>query len=131
MDGAMMKRMAVAASAVLFLAGCATPAAAPERTVTVTQEAPAPIPKPEQAAPLQGDDETYLGFLRSKGIYASAETSIEVGKTVCEALDDGYDVTLIMALAIDSGFTQEEAAAIIAAAILTYCPWNKSKVTSY
>lgn len=124
-----MKRMAVAASAVLFLAGCATPAAAPERTVTVTQEAPAPIPEPEQAAPLEGNDAAYLDFLRSKGINASAETSIEVGKTVCSTLDKGYSVTLIMSAAIDAGFTTEEAAAIIGAAIVTYCPWNESKVT--
>lgn len=127
MNGGTMKRIAVAASAALFLAGCAVPAAAPERTVTVTQEAPEPRPEPTRA---QSDDQTYLDFLRSKGIYASDETSIEVGKTVCTTLDAGYDVTLIMAAAVDAGFTTEEGAAIIAAAVLTYCPWNESKVTS-
>ena len=131
MDGGTMKRIAVAACAALFVAGCASPAAAPEATVTVTQEAPEPRPEPSSAEPLPGDDETYLDFLRSKGIYATDETSIEVGKSVCEALDDGYDVTLIMSLAIDSGFTTDEAAAIVAAAIVTYCPWNESKVSSY
>lgn len=118
-----MKRIAVAACAALFLAGCGSPTAVPERTVTVTQEAP----EPNQA---QGDDETYLSFLRSKGIVATPETSIEVGKTVCETLDKGYDVLDIMDAAKDAGFTTEQSAAIVAAAVLTYCPWNKSKVTS-
>lgn len=130
MNGGTMKRIAVAACAALFLAGCAVPAAAPETTVTVTQEAPEPRPEPTRAEPPRGDDQTYLEFLRSKGIYATDETSIEVGKTVCSTLDQGYDVITIMSVAIDSGFTQEEAAAIIAAAILTYCPWNESKITS-
>lgn len=131
MIGGTMKRIAVAACAALFLAGCASPSVAPERTVTVTQEAPEPRPEPSSAEPLRGDDQTYLEFLRSKGIYATDETSIEVGKTVCSTLDDGYDVITIMNVAIDSGFTQDEAAAIIAAAIVTYCPWNESKVTGY
>jgi len=126
-----MSKIILAVAAALAVAGCASPQAAPEATVTVTQKAPEPRSKPTEAAPMQGDDETYLSFLRSKGIYASAETSIEVGKTVCNTLDDGYDVTLIMALAIDAGFTTDEAAAIIAAAIVTYCPWNESKVSGY
>lgn len=123
-----MGKIILAAFAALAIAGCTSPRAAPEATVTVTQEAPEPRPEPTRADPLRGNDQTYLDFLRSKGIYASDETSIEVGKTVCATLDQGYDVVTIMRVAIDSGFTQDEAAAIIGAAILTYCPWNESKV---
>ena len=126
-------KTALALAAPLLLAACttgttATPPA-PTVTVTATEEAPAPEPlddTPERD--ITGDDATYLAFLASKGIVADSDTSIEVGKQVCEALDEGYSVITLMDVAKGSGFTTEQSAAIIAAAIMTYCPWNESKV---
>lgn len=129
-----MNRILVAVlAAPLLVAACAVPGnatPAPTVTVTATEERPAPKPEPEPEPRIEGDDATYLGFLRSKGIMADSDTTIEVGKQVCEALDDGYEPELLMMLAIDAGFTTDQAAAIIAAAIMTYCPWNQSAVES-
>lgn len=118
-------------AAPLALAACGGAGAARTETVTATATTTTTITEP--AAPALGDtvtadDQTYLAFLASKGVYADPQTSIEVGKSICDALDGGYDVTTIMAVAQSSGFTTDEGAAIIAAAIVTYCPWNEYKV---
>lgn len=73
------------------------------------------------------DDDLYMAFLTSEGIYASRDTSVEVAHQVCDALDQGFSVAMLGMVAVDSGFTQEQAAAIIAAAIIIYCPWNEAK----
>lgn len=75
------------------------------------------------------DDDVYMGILASGGVLAPRESSVEVGRQVCDALDRGMSVRLLAALAMDSGFTSEQAATIIAAAIVVYCPWNESKVS--
>jgi hypothetical protein len=98
-------------------------------TVTETEERVIPAPAPDEPErDIMGDDATYLALLASKGVVADSDTSIEVGRQVCKALDDGYPVTLLIDVAKDSGFTTEQSAAIIAASIVIYCPWNESKV---
>ena len=130
------KLLAALAAASLTLVACGSQssgAEAPQPAVTVTETEtvtrPAPEPEPEPQDDVQGDDATYLAFLASKGVVADPDTTIEVGKQVCETLDAGHDVQTLMALAVGSGFTSDQAAAIIAAAIVTYCPWNEVKVT--
>lgn len=128
-----MKTALAALAAPLLLAACSTGTAtppAPTVTVTATKEAPAPTPldEPEPEPEIAGDDATYLAFLASKGIVADPDTTIEVGRNVCGALDGGISVIMLMNVAKDAGFTTDEAAAIIAAAIVTYCPWNESKI---
>lgn len=129
------KLLAVLAAAPLALIACASPSsdtqAAPQPAVTVTETETVtkPAPEPEPQNDVQGDDATYLAFLASKGVVADPDTTIEVGKQVCETLDAGHDVQTLMALAVGAGFTSDQAAAIIAAAIVTYCPWNEVKVT--
>lgn len=130
-----MNRLAIAAAiaAPLILAGCVAPGAEPEaRTVTVTKEAPAPAPEPtdEPERDIMGDDASYLAFLASKGVVADPDTTIEVGKQVCEALDDGIPGTMLVTVAEGSGFTRDQGAAIVAAAVLTYCPWNEEQALS-
>jgi ABC-type amino acid transport substrate-binding protein len=127
----MRKTLLAALAAPLLVAACSTGAAAPAPTVTVTETEERVIPAPEPDEPerdIVGDDATYLAFLASKGVVADSDTSIEVGKQVCEALDKGFSVIVLMEVAKDAGFTTEQSAAIIAAAIVTYCPWNESKV---
>jgi hypothetical protein len=120
-----MKYLIAIAVVIIALTACARPAATPEATVTVTEAAPvpAPVPAPERAT---DDDDLYLSLLASEGIRASRETSIEVGRSICGALDDGYDKAVLALLAVDSGFTEREAAALVAAAVLVYCPWHES-----
>lgn len=119
-------------TAPLVLTACGgIQAATPTATVTVTSTAPQPAPAPNPEPPradTNSDDETYLAFLASKGINADPDTSIEVGRNVCNVLDQGISITRVMDAAIDAGFTTEQAAAIVAAAIMTYCPWNESLV---
>ena len=118
-----MRYAIIALAAAFVLTACAMPSASPQATVTVTEDAPAPTRAP---APAQDADDLYMGFLASEGIYASRETSIEVGRSICKALDGGYDKRVIALLAVDSGFTEREAAALVAAAVVAYCPQYSS-----
>ena len=125
-----MKRTLLAAlAAPLLVATCSTgstAAPAPTVTVTETEERPAPTPldEPDTSSDIVGDDATYLAFLASKGVVADPDTTIEVGKKVCGALDDGIDAQTLVTVAMGAGFTMDQGAAIVAAAIVTYCPWN-------
>lgn len=131
------KLLAALAAASLTLVACGSQssgAEAPQPAVTVTETEtvtkPAPVPEPEPQNDIAGDDATYLAFLASKGVNADPDTSIEVGKSVCEALDNGYDAQTLVTVAMGSGFTMEQGAAIVAAAIVTYCPWNEVEAVS-
>lgn len=117
-----MKYLIAVAVVAVAVAGCVrVPAATPEATVTVTEAAP--VPAPERAT---NDDDLYLALLASEGIRADRATSIEVGRSICEALDAGYEKSLLALVAVDSGFTEREAAALVAAAVVVYCPWHES-----
>jgi len=118
-----MKYLIALAIVAFVVSGCVRPAAVPQTTVTVTEEAPAPIPAPERAT---NDDDLYLSLLASEGIRSDRATSIEVGRSICEALDSGYEKSLLALVAVDSGFTEREAAALVAAAVVVYCPWHES-----
>lgn len=127
-----MKIIIVAAVAAAVLTACAagTPTA---ETVTVTASETVtrePAPEPEPAPQSESDDDLYIGLLASKGVYAGRSDSIQVGHMVCDALDDGYTGVEMVALAKASGFTTEQGAAIVAAAVLAYCPWNEGQATS-
>lgn len=120
-----MRYALIALAAVFVLTACAIPVASPQATVTVTEDAPAPMPVPEPDTAQDADD-LYMSLLASEGIRASRETSIEVGRSICEALDDGYAKATLALLAVDSGFTEREAAALVAAAVVAYCPEHSS-----
>jgi hypothetical protein len=118
-----MKYLIAIAVVMIAVTACARPAATPQATVTVTEAAPAPVPAPERAT---NDDDLYLSLLASEGIRADRQTSIEVGRSICEALDAGYEKSLLALVAVDSGFTDREAAALVAAAVVVYCPWHEA-----
>jgi hypothetical protein len=109
----------VAAVAVVLTACVRPPAATPQATVTVTEDV-APVPDTRMS-----DDDLYLSLLSSEGIRADRGTSVEVGRSICVALDGGYDKTLLALVAVDSGFSEREAAALIAAAVVVYCPEHR------
>ena len=113
-----MKSLIAAPVLALALAGCTIPGASPQETVTITQEAPRAA-EPERAT---DPDDLYTELLASEGIRASRATSIETARLICDALDAGYEKTFLAEMAMDSGFSMREAAAIVAAAVVVYCP---------
>ena len=127
--------LALAACSLVALAACASPTAStpvPAVTVTETQtERPAPAPVPE--APSTSDDDLYLGLLYSSSSWyddIDENTLIELGRSICDALDSGATLEQIAIAAMDSGVPTERAAELTAASILAYCPWNESIVNS-
>lgn len=115
-----MKYVIIAAVAAAFLVGCGTQQATP--TVTVTAEKTVE----KTVEPESDPDDVYMMLLAESGVYADRQTSIDVGRSVCDALDDGYEPAVLALIAVDSGFTNEQAAGIVAAAIVAYCPWNST-----
>ena len=114
--------VALAATA-LTLAACVAPTAAPQATVTatVTEEArqdPAPHLEPQG----RSSDDDFIMLVESEGIRADRETLIELGGSICDALDAGASKALIVEVAIDSGLTRDDGIALTAAAIVAYCP---------
>lgn len=137
-----IKKLAIAvAPLALVLTACAS--GSPEATVTVTatatetetRPAPEPEPEPEPDTGVEDmseseKDETYLLLLSTKvntfGIDEDVLT--ELGRTICMSLDRGMDVESVYMVAKSSGLTNDEAAAIIAAAIVVYCPQHENSV---
>lgn len=116
-----MRKILIAAPALaLILGGCAIPGASPQQTVTVTEEAPREIP--ERAS---SPDDLYMDLLASEGIRAPRDTSIDTARLICEALDAGYEKEVLAEMAMDAGFSMREAAAIVAASMVVYCPWHE------
>jgi hypothetical protein len=119
-----MKYAVIAVAAAMFVAGCGTAPQQATPTVTVTEEKT--VEKTVEPEPETDPDDAYMMLLAESGVYSDRQTSIEVGRTVCDALDDGYDPAVLAMLAMDAGFTQDQAAGIVAAAIVVYCPWNRT-----
>ena len=132
-----MKKIIVASSiaiASLGLVACSS-SASPAPTVTVTQNVPAPS-QDDPAVPVtsMSHEDLYLLGLRSLGnrIIDSASDGelLEVGYSVCDALDAGYSVEDIIAfLAVEmakDGTTSdtyvEAVGYIIGAADVALCP---------
>lgn len=116
----MKYRLIAVLAASLVVAACAAPGAA--TTVTVTAPAPAST---AADVPSLTDDEEYLMLLYSEGDTfrgLDTRTLVDLGHSICGALDKGYSVSDIGALALSSGITSEEAASLVAAAIVAMCP---------
>ena len=112
----------------LLLAGCGA-AAAPTVTVTasrtVTEAAPAPV-----VPDTQSDGELIRALLSSQGFhYPGPASDLEdVSISICDAIDQGIDTGTLGLLAMNAGFSADEAASLIAAAIVVKCPWNEGAV---
>jgi hypothetical protein len=128
-----MKTLTVALAALVLTAcgSAATPAVtvtAPAPTVTV--QAPEPAPAPELPDVSSSDGELIRSLLASQGFSYDGPTRDleELSDSICEALDNGIEPSLLVQVAMDSGFTMDEGAALVAAAIIVVCPWNESAV---
>lgn len=128
--------VAILAAALVFTAcSSGTPAATVTVTATATETETRPAPEPASEPDTENlseseKDETYLLLLSTKvntfGI--DEDTLTELGRTICDSLDRGIDVESIYMVAKSSGLSDDEAAAIIAAAIVVYCPQHESSV---
>lgn len=129
--------ISVVALSIAALTACSS--GTPTGTVTVTATEtqtetrsvqPEPEPKPEPEPLSGGTDREFLALLGSQvNIYGVDEDSLtELGRTICEVLGRGVDVEDIFMLARSNGLTREEAASIIAAAIVVYCPEKRDLV---
>lgn len=123
-----MKLIAIAAAAMLGLTACS---GIPVATVTVTQEtertktAEPNLPRGNSSGDRIVDllERTDPAFGR-----VNQDTLVELAQMVCDRLDDGYAASALGSIAMDSGFTQNQAAALIAASIVVYCPWQEDNV---
>ncbi len=132
-----MKKIIIAsfiAIASTGLVACSSDAA-PAPTVTITQQAPAPAQDdPEPPSTTMSNEELYLLGLRSMGNpiidIASDSQLLEMGYSVCDALEAGFsveDIILYMANEMTSeGMTSdnetEAVGYIIGAADTALCP---------
>lgn len=120
-----------AALLALTLAGCgggltdAAQATWPAIT-TATEPAPAPEPPPLYSVP----EQHYLDQLDAGGVYyATPDSAIAVGYALCNYLEDTVPVSgntkaLLDAtqLAVDEGYSETQAATIVAAGTAAFCP---------
>jgi hypothetical protein len=99
-------------------------------TETKTEQArPAPEEDTDNLSESEKDEQYVLLVSTRINTYGIQDSTLsELGRTVCAALDKGIDVEDIVMLAKSNGLSTDEAAAIIAAAIVVYCPWNESAV---
>lgn len=115
----------IAIGAVFFLAGCGMQSSsdpAPIVTKTVIQEAPA-APAPAPVTSSEDDYIMYIQSVRPDMVSTYGESSlISVGYSFCEFVRSGGTITQYGEIAISSGITTNEAAAIGAAAITAFCP---------
>lgn len=72
------------------------------------------------------DGEQVLALLESQNVYVSASPLMldDLAETVCEALANGTSSTLLVGVAMDSGFSRNEATSLVAASIVVKCPWE-------
>jgi hypothetical protein len=77
------------------------------------------------SAPAHADavDSVYLDTLDHFGVpYVSEQTAIDGGYAVCSAFDDGLSLIRVVRIAVESGFTVDQASYLAGAAIGAYCP---------
>lgn len=124
-----MKLPLAAAAAALVLAGCAGVPGAnqtiTERQTVTAAPAPAPAPAPES------DDETFIRILvgqDSSFATVPERDLIDVAGSICSLLDEGFSASTLGEVAMDSGLSMQQAAALVAASIVVYCPWHENNV---
>jgi len=82
------------------------------------------------AAPLSADtaEQTYINRLDANNIhYGTRSQGLAMGHAVCRALDaNDTPGTVVGALRHNNRLGYDDAAAIAAAAIVMFCPWDRS-----
>jgi hypothetical protein len=130
----MKKIIIVAAISAVALVGCSSQSTQPVPTVTITEAAPAPsVDDPPSDTGIDGE-ELYLLALRSMGNpiidIASDSQLLDMGNSVCDALESGFTVEDIIAYmatemtreGLTSDYQSEAVGYIIGAADTALCP---------
>lgn len=122
-------KLLTAALAALLLAGCGTATPATTSTEDLTDFA-------SVSTPTNAEDE-YLYDLHNVGNYRiesqTDEWLIDAGYTVCDTLDAGYTVIDIAQMMVGSDLDDtgtQGVAAIVAAAVLNFCPQYSYQIES-
>lgn len=84
------------------------------------------------AAATPTQDATFLSLISSHGLsFKSSDVAIAEGKAVCDVLDDGYSlVSTVAAVENLMPVGHDGALTVVAAAIVSYCPWHSSGTSS-
>lgn len=108
--------------AVMALAGCANaPVTAPVPTPAPATAPPSAVAAP--STPAMTPDQQFLVALALKGIaYGDRESGARLGRSVCTAAEGGANTPMLVAAARGTGYTPDEAWAILVAAHTAYCP---------
>lgn len=64
-------------------------------------------------------------FAPAIGYGASARQLVELGHSICEALDEGVSQYMAVDTGMDAGFSQKQAIVLVSASIVALCPWNE------
>jgi Protein of unknown function (DUF732) len=80
------------------------------------------------AAPAEASTSQYVTWVRSNvdgAQYLTRTQIVKMGKTICTSLDNDVDIYELGEIAMDSGYTTEEAAAWVVGAVYFVCPRHK------
>jgi hypothetical protein len=114
-----MRTALVAGVACLALAGC-TMGAQP----AVTAEPRAGLSDPSDPQRMK----TLLVRQDPAFDRIDTETIGRAGVLICGSIDDGMRPSEIGQTAMNSGFTMDQAVALVAAAIVVFCPWHEGSI---
>lgn len=128
-----MKKLAIAAVAILMFTGCSTPPPTPIKVtetpaapVVTTVETPEPVVEEPEIDMDQRIDDTFIQVMcenLSSGCDGVANSVLfNLADSVCEALDAGNDMPALIAVLIDSGMTAKDSGTVIGTSVAAYCP---------
>jgi hypothetical protein len=124
-----MKKLLVAAIAIVGLVGCAVEDTRSSNSNGNNTYTPAP---PQNN--VQSTDDIYVGLIRSE--YRALRNMsdydlISFGKNLCSSIDDGLTLPGLALLAIEYGVDTEMLGFIAGAAVAAYCPYNRGFFDGY
>lgn len=130
-----MKRILIASVAMFSLVGCAAESSSSNNdSYTPPREtyAPAPVSPPETSR--RSIDDVYLETIYSS--YPSVRSFgdselIELGKNICNAINNGLTLAGLATLAIQYDVDPEMLGYIAGVAIVAYCPSNEWFIKGY
>lgn len=80
------------------------------------------------AAPAQASTSQYVRWIKSNidgAQYLTTTQIVKMGKMICTSLDKNVDIYELGEIAMDSGYTSEEAASWVVGAVYFVCPRHK------
>lgn len=117
--------LAVVASIVALSAvGCAS-SPAPSNLAPAPAPAPAYDP-PVYEPPAETNEDVYYALISDRFPGVSRSTAVDLGKSICDALDAGASIIDVGEVAVSNGFSYSDAGYIVGASIGAFCPQYES-----